>query len=460
MPRQRLAVLLATWFYIGYSPIAPGTAASIVAWGIAWFVVHRWGMPPWALAIAASAITPVAIWSAGAASAAFGSEDPPQIVIDEVVGQWIALLPASQGSPAEWVAAIVLFRAFDIAKPLGIRRTEGIRGGAGIVADDLAAGACAMIGVPSIRNSGIRIERISPLAAIPGGCLEVVGSGMAGSAYEQPVVSFGAAHGRLIFSSPERLVVRVPGDAMESELSVHREGRDSLAAPFGLGRFLACDLHPVANPAVDRDGNILTTQRGARGKKTPMGLLVRSDGTLLVSSRHNGTIYVATSDGQMEVFAEGMGIATGLAMDASENIYVGDRTGTIFKISPGPKIFVFATLEPSVAAYHLAAGPDGDLFVTAPTTSSFDSVYRIDSTGNVEIWRRGFGRPQGIAFDAAGRLHLCASYRGQRGIFRLAGRTVIEHVVSGQGIVGLAFDPFGAMVVATGDSVYRVPRLD
>ena len=171
-------------------------------------------------------------------------------------------------------------------------------------------------------------------------------------------------------------------------------------------------------------------------------------------------IYEATPHGDLEVFAEGMGVATGLAMDASENIYVGDRTGTIFKISPGPKIFVFATLEPSVAAYHLAAGPDGNLFVSAPTTSSFDSVYRIDQEGNVTVWRRGFGRPQGIAFDAAGRLHLCASYRGQRGIFRLAGRTGIEHVVSGQGIVGLAFDPFGAMVVATGDSVYRVPRID
>ncbi len=335
----------------------------------------------------------------------------------------------------------------------------------------------------SSRNPGIRIESVSPCAAIPGGCLEVSGSGMADAACKQPVVSFGEVHGRLVFSSPDRLLVRVPDDATESELTVHRGGLDSPAVPFALGRFLASDLHPVANPAVDRQGNILTTQSGARGKKTPIsvfkiardsskaqpflsgimnptGLLLRPDGTLLISSRHNGTIYEATPHGDLEVFAEGMGVATGLAMDASENIYVGDRTGTIFKISPGPKIFVFATLEPSVAAYHLAAGPDGNLFVSAPTTSSFDSVYRIDQEGNVTVWRRGFGRPQGIAFDAAGRLHLCASYRGQRGIFRLAGRTGIEHVVSGQGIVGLAFDPFGAMVVATGDSVYRVPRID
>lgn len=154
MPRQRLAVLLATWFGTGYAPLAPGTVASIVAWGVAWVLVHRCGMPPWALAAAAAAITPVAIWSAGAASAAFGSEDPSRVVIDEVVGQWIALAPASRGSLPEWIAAIVLFRAFDIAKPLGIRRAEAIQGGRGVVADDVAAGAYAMIGVLLVRWIG------------------------------------------------------------------------------------------------------------------------------------------------------------------------------------------------------------------------------------------------------------------------------------------------------------------
>ena len=154
MPRQRLAVLLATWFGTGYAPLAPGTVASIVAWGIAWLLVHRCGMPAWALAVAAAAVAPVAIWAAGAAAQEFGSEDPSRVVIDEVVGQWIALASASQDSLAEWVAAIVLFRAFDIAKPLGIRKAESIPGGRGIVADDLAAGACAMIVVLLVRWIG------------------------------------------------------------------------------------------------------------------------------------------------------------------------------------------------------------------------------------------------------------------------------------------------------------------
>lgn len=330
------------------------------------------------------------------------------------------------------------------------------------------------------RDSEIRIDSIFPSAAIPGGNIMVRGSGMATEPDAQPEVSFGDARGRLIFSGPERLLVTVPSEAQGQEFRITSGQAASAPVQFALGRQLADDVHPVANPAIDPDGNVYTTQSGPRGKKMPVsiykiardggtmsaflsgivnptGLLFRPDGTLLVSSRHEGTVYAVDPTGEMEVFAEGMGIATGLAMDSEENVYVGDRTGTVFKISRNRKIYVFATLESSVAAYHLASGTDGSLFVSAPTTSSFDAIRHIDSEGSVTVWRRGFGRPQGIAFDSSNRLHLCASYRGQRGIFRLGDDGGAELVVSGQGIVGLAFEPEGGMVVATGSSLYRVP---
>ena len=116
---------------------------------------------------------------------------------------------------------------------------------------------------------------------------------------------------------------------------------------------------------------------------------------LYISSRYDGIVYQVTPNGNMSVYVEGMGVATGLAFDAEDNLYVGDRSGTIFKIARNRQIFVFATLEPSIAAYHLAFGPDGYLYVTGPTTSSFDSVYRISPTGEVEVFYRGLGRPQG-----------------------------------------------------------------
>src|SRR5206468_1753305 len=172
-------------------------------------------------------------------------------------------------------------------------------------------------------------------------------------------------------------------------------------------------------------GNIYSTFSGSRGQKVPVavykidlnynlkpfindmmnatGLALDSHGMLYVSSRYDGIVYQITPNGNMSVYVEGMGVATGIAFDREENLYVGDRSGTIFKISKSRQIYVFATLEPSIAAYHLAFGPEDYLYVTGPTTSSFDVVYRISKAGEVESFYRGLGRPQGMAFDAEGR---------------------------------------------------------
>src|SRR5262249_11815695 len=135
---------------------------------------------------------------------------------------------------------------------------------------------------------------------------------------------------------------------------------------------------------------------------------------------------------------------------------VGDRSGTIFKIAPDRQIFVFATLEPSIAAYHLAFGPDGSLYVTGPTTSSYDNVYRISRSGEVTKFFRGLGRPQGMAFDVNGNLYLAASHAGRRGILRISPDAKCELVVSGTGLVGLAFTRGPAAILASNQSVYHL----
>jgi sugar lactone lactonase YvrE len=238
-------------------------------------------------------------------------------------------------------------------------------------------------------------------------------------------------------------------------------------------------VHPVANPAVDSFGNIYTTFSGSRGQKTPVsvykidlnydsrpfvtdimnatGVVVDRDGMLYASSRYDGIVYQITPTGNMSVYVEGMGVATGMAFDSDENLYVGDRSGTIFKISRSRQIYVFSTVEPSISAYHLAFGPDGSLYVTGPTTSSFDCVYRINPAGELETFYRGLGRPQGMAFDADGQLYVACSMGGRKGIVRFDVESRKgELFLSGPAVVGLAFTPSRSIIVATNNSLFRV----
>jgi sugar lactone lactonase YvrE len=270
----------------------------------------------------------------------------------------------------------------------------------------------------------------------------------------------------------------VPEGASAGELVLGSGGSLSEAWNCDIGLQIAENLHPVCSPAVDFAGNIYTTFSGSRGQKVPVavyridlnfrmtpfindmmnatGIAVGRDNFIYISSRFDGVVYQVSPSGNMSVFIEGMGVATGIVFDDEDNLYVGDRSGTIFKISPSRQIFVYATLEPSISAYHLAWGPDRHLYVSGPTTSSFDSIYRVADNGDIETFYRGLGRPQGMAFDEEGRLYVAASLGGRKGVVRIAADRGAELFLSGPGIVGLAFTPSGAMVVASTNALYRV----
>jgi sugar lactone lactonase YvrE len=139
-------------------------------------------------------------------------------------------------------------------------------------------------------------------------------------------------------------------------------------------------------------------------------------------------------------------------------MYVGDRTGTIHRVDGKGEAEVWALLEQSVAAYHLAFGPDEHLYVTGPTVSSSESVQRIDRDGRTSVFFKGLGRPNGLAFDREGNLYVAASYRGRRGVVRIsADGGGAELAVAGMNVVGLCFDAAGDMIVATTEAVYSLP---
>ena len=255
------------------------------------------------------------------------------------------------------------------------------------------------------------------------------------------------------------------------------EGLGGTTAFIEVGRSVATGVHQVDSPAFASDGTLYVTYSGSRDERVPISiyriphggvaepfasvtnptsLAVDSRGRVFVSSRFEGVVYRIDADGTAVVLASELGVPCGLAIDDDGTLFVGDRSGTLFRVGAGGQVEPFASLPASVAAFHLALGVDDHLYVTAPTLSTCDVVYRVDREGRVETVASGFGRPQGLGFDGQGQLFVVEALAGASGVYRLRADRRRELVVAGGNLVGVAVDPTGGLIVASSDTVYRL----
>ncbi len=322
------------------------------------------------------------------------------------------------------------------------------------------------------------IRRLTPRGVVAGGCLTIDGSGFAVSVGHLPAVTVGGHAVPLSRASASSLMVRIPDGIPGGLQPVAVEGVEGATAFVQVGTVVTTGVHQVDGPVFDQEGRLYATLSGGRGQETPVSVFrVERDGTrealvtglanatslaldahgvLYVSSRFEGVVYAVAPDGTFTPHAEDLGVVCGLAFGADGSLYAGDRTGSVFRVREGETTpEVFATLPGSIAAFHLAMSPEDVLHVTAPTLNSSDAVYRVAPDGLVERWVDGFGRPQGLGFDSAGCLHVVDALAGASGLYRLTPDGKRELVVSGQGLIGVAFDPLGGFVVCSSDTIYR-----
>lgn len=332
-------------------------------------------------------------------------------------------------------------------------------------------------------SKAAKILRVDPSHAIPGAEITIDCEDFDTTDPTLCAVWLGAERAPIVALSPSRVLAVVPELKQSSpvEVALECDGVRSEPVTINVARRLAEDLHSVANPAFDPDdGSLFVTRSGSRGEKFPVtmfridlsgevtefsgditnptGIAFDSNGQMFVSSRMDGTVYRISPYKEAVPFAANLGVATGIAFDRADTMYVGDRTGTIYKVNGIGEESVWAQLEPSVAAYHLAVGPDQALYVTGPTIASFESIMRVDANGEVSVFYKGLGRPQGLVVDDQGYLYVAASLRGRRGIVRISpdGKAA-EMFVAGMNLVGLAFSATGDLAVASTDSIYSLP---
>jgi sugar lactone lactonase YvrE len=292
-----------------------------------------------------------------------------------------------------------------------------------------------------------------------------------------PAVTVGDVAAHVVFASPTRLVLTIPQDVEGGRTPIRIPGAPGETPYISIGARWATGLHQVDNPVFDRDGSLFVTYSGARGQEAPVSIFrvtrggtrepfasgivnatsmaLGPDGHLYVSSRFEGAIYRIADDGSPVQVASDLGVACGIAFDHDGLMYVGDRSGTIFKVRNG-RAEAFAAIPASVAAFHLAIGADDELFVTAPTLNAYDYVYRVNREGSVRTLPSALGRPQGLAFDPYGVLHVVDALAGASGVYRFAELDrPPELVVSGAALVGVAFSGQGELVVASNETAYR-----
>lgn len=322
---------------------------------------------------------------------------------------------------------------------------------------------------------------VEPRWALPGAPVLIRGALVPLPQQGPPHVLVGTHDARVTAASRRGIRIAIPSGAEGGSMPVRIDELPGESGVVDVARVLTTGVHQVDSPLFDRQGRLYATHSGERDARVavplyrvghdgvrepisveianPTSLALGPDGLVYVSSRFDGNVYRVTAADRAELYAAELGVPTGLAFAPDGTLFVGDRSGSIFRVSPDRQVETFASLPSSVAAFHLAYGPDDCLYVTAPTFSTRDVLYRITMDRLVTTVAEGFGRPQGLAFDARGVLYVVDALAGAAGLYRVDvthARPEPVRVLSAPALIGVAFDPMGGIVLASNDTIWKL----
>ncbi len=317
-----------------------------------------------------------------------------------------------------------------------------------------------------------------PKIAITGGKVYLDVRGFSGELYLGSELYVGGKKTRIIACRRDKIIFEIPEDIQGESIYLKVGNKLSNKIRFNFGKRIATNLKNFLNPEIDKDNWVyavigydreeisigIVVKLSLEGKikylnievRDTVGITLGPDGYLYLSDQDEGKVFKVNKSGKIVKVYDELGEPTSIVFDREGNCYVGDKSGYIYKIDIYGKSKILSELIPSPYAYNMVIGPDNNLYLTAPSFTNEDPIYRILKNGEVEVFFNGFLKPQGLNFDRYGNLWVSGVYEGKEGIFLFDRRLHPNWIISGSQITGLNFTKNNDLIVATIKSLFYI----
>lgn len=330
----------------------------------------------------------------------------------------------------------------------------------------------------------LKIKKISPKVVLKGGYLEIETSGKIPSWEIAENDLFFSGHGlRLVGVSPDRLIGEViysPQDKSTVPFSFNGGLVQSKPYDIFLPKRLSENHIFGTSPVADEEGNVYfidlkelqdnkqsviyrynpkTESREIfiSGIPAPTSLAY-FDKVLWVTGMIDRKLYRCIAPGEYEVFAQGLGSVFGLAVNSLGEIFVGDQTGSLFKVDSTGKASFYATLPETFKGYHFAFSETDELFVSIPSSVGKNFIYKVTTDQKAEPYLETMNILGALAFSPDGRLYWIENSREEGAVFRMNPDGEAEKVISAGFLLGLNFNQAGDILLTDLHNLYQVKR--
>ncbi len=330
------------------------------------------------------------------------------------------------------------------------------------------------------------IHKVVPNRGLPGGKIHIYCSDFDPWKLKKHSVKLGNIPSKVIGSSNFEIIAIIPENSFDlNEINIHYEN-EKISFPFKTSQLMLKSinskrLYIIDNPAIDKDGNIITTMIAQKdgnsikksivkiNKKKKIETIIKSfteitslavnkNNKILFSSREDGNLYIIDSKDNFKVFCINLGKPSGIVVDNDNTLYIGNIEGEIYKIDENGKKNLFVEVPPSYMSYHMAIDSERNIYLTVPNHIFESKLYKITSKGEIFELYRTFSLLKGITTDDEDNVFFIESKRGFSTVKKLSkNNNIFTEDLVGENLTGLVYnDKKKYMIISDFNNLYEI----